>query len=176
MKNAKEIKFERSLDSYKSMNQIKTNTDFLYELLNSLNASKMLNDSDFFILLSNLNNYSIRISEFESIFFDSKSTTIAKNHKNLEFIAKNNEDNMILTKKLKFFLNASDKSIPKIKKILIEILTFLKINSEYNIQNLKEELKKIYNRMKNVVAKLNKLPSSFRSSHIRKKDQPTPIA
>ena len=51
MKNAKEIKFERSLDSYKSMNQIKKNTDFLYELLNSLNAYKILNDSDFFILL-----------------------------------------------------------------------------------------------------------------------------
>ena len=32
MKNAKEIKFERSLDSYKSMNQIKKNTDFLYEV------------------------------------------------------------------------------------------------------------------------------------------------
>ena len=43
MKNAKEIKFERSLDSYKSMNQIKKNTDFLYELLNSLNAYKILN-------------------------------------------------------------------------------------------------------------------------------------
>ena len=73
MKNAKEIKFERSLDSYKSMNQIKKNTDFLYELLNSLNAYKILNDSDFFILLSNLNNYSAKISEFESIFFDSIS-------------------------------------------------------------------------------------------------------
>ena len=70
MKNADEIKFERSLDSYKSMNQIKTNTDLLYELLNSLNASKILNDSNFFILLSSLNNYSIKISEFESIFFD----------------------------------------------------------------------------------------------------------
>lgn len=145
MKNAKEIKFERSLDSYKSMNQIKKNTDFLYELLNSLNAYKILNDSDFFILLSNLNNYSAKISEFESIFFDSKSTTIAKNHKNLEVIAKNNEDNMILTKKFKIFLNTSDKNIQKIKKILKEILTFLKINYEYNIQNLKEELKKIYN-------------------------------
>lgn len=52
---------------------------------------------------------------------------------------------MILTKKFKIFLNASDKNIPKIKKILIEILIFLKINYEYNIQNLKEELKKIYN-------------------------------
>ena len=70
MKNADEIKFERSLDSYKSMNQIKTNTDLLYELLNSLNASKILNNSNFFILLSSLNNYSIKISEFESIFFD----------------------------------------------------------------------------------------------------------
>ena len=30
--------------------------------------------------------------------------------------------------------------------------------------------------MTNVVAKLNKLPSSFRSSHVRKKDQPTPTA
>ena len=145
MQNAKEIKFERSLDSYKSMKQIKKNTDYLYELLNSLNAGKILNDSDFFILLSNLNNYSIRISEFESIFFDSKSTTIAKNHKNLEVILKNNEQNKIITKKLKIFLNASDKNIPKIKKILIEILKFLKINYEYNIQNLKEELKKIYN-------------------------------
>ena len=145
MKNAKEIKFERSLDSYKSMNQIKKNTDFLYELLNSLNAYKILNDSDFFILLSNLNNYSAKISEFESIFFDSKSTTIAKNHKNLEVIEKNNEDNMILTKKFKIFLNTSDKNIQKIKKILKEILIFLKINYEYNIQNLKEELKKIYN-------------------------------
>ena len=153
MKNAKEIKFERSLDSYKSMNQIKKNTDFLYELLNSLNAYKILNDSDFFILLSTLNNYSAKISEFESIFFDSKSTTIAKNHKNLEVIAKNNENNMILTKKFKIFLNTSDKNIQKIKKIYIqkikkilkEILTFLKINYEYNIQNLKEELKKIYN-------------------------------
>ena len=145
MQNAKEIKFERSLDSYKSMKQIKKNTDYLYELLNSLNAGKILNDSDFFILLSNLNNYSIRISEFESIFFDSKSTTIEKNHKNLEVILKNNEQNKIITKKLKIFLNASDKNIPKIKKILIEILKFLKINYEYNIQNLKEELKKIYN-------------------------------
>ena len=122
MKNAKEIKIERSLDSYKSMNQIKKNTDFLYELLNSLNAYKILNDSDFFILLSNLNNYSAKISEFESIFFDSKSTTIAKNHKNLEVIAKNNEDNMILTKKFKNFLNTSDKNIQKIKKILTAFL------------------------------------------------------
>ena len=32
------------------------------------------------------------------------------------------------------------------------------------------ELKKLYNRMTNVVAKLKKLPSSFRSSHVRKKD------
>ena len=30
--------------------------------------------------------------------------------------------------------------------------------------------------MTNVVAKLNKLPSSFRSSHVRKKDHPTPTA
>ena len=52
---------------------------------------------------------------------------------------------MILTKKFKIFLNTSDKNIQKIKKILKEILTFLKINYEYNIQNLKEELKKIYN-------------------------------
>ena len=77
MKNAKEIKFERSLDSYKSMNQIKKNTDFLYELLNSLNAYKILNDSDFFILLSNINTYSAKISSFDSIFFDSKRTTLA---------------------------------------------------------------------------------------------------
>ena len=42
-------------------------------------------------------------------------------------------------------MNTSDKNIQKIKKILKEILTFLKINYEYNIQNLKEELKKIYN-------------------------------
>ena len=145
MKNADEIKFKRSLHSYKSMKQIKKNIDFLYKLLNSLNDSKMLNDSDFFILLSNLNNYSAICEEFESIFFDPKSTTIA----NLEVISKNNEHNKehnkILTKKLKIFLNASDKNIPKIKKILIEILIFLKINYEYNIQNLKEELKKIYN-------------------------------
>ena len=39
----------------------------------------------------------------------------------------------------------SYKSMNQIKKILKEILTFLKINYEYNIQNLKEELKKIYN-------------------------------
>ena len=52
---------------------------------------------------------------------------------------------MILTKKFKIFLNTSDKNIQKIKKILKEILIFLKINYEYNIQNLKEELKKIYN-------------------------------
>ena len=38
------------------------------------------------------------------------------------------------------------------------------------------EQKKLYNRMTNVVAKLNKLPSSFRSSYIGKKDQPTPTA
>ncbi len=145
MKNADEIKFKRSLHSYKSMKQIKKNIDFLYELLNSLNDSKMLNDSDFFILLSKLNNYSAICEEFESIFFDSKSTIIEKNHKNLEVITKNNEHNKILSKKLKIFLNASDKNIPKIKKILTEILKFLKINYEYNIQNLKEELKKIYN-------------------------------
>lgn len=145
MQNAKEIKFERSLDSYKSMKQIKKNTDFLYELLNSLNAGKILNDNNFFILLSNLNNYSAICSEFESIFFDSKSTTIVKNHKNLEVIKKNNEHNEIINKKFKIFLNASDKNIKKAKKILTEILTFLKINYEYNIQNLKEELKKIYN-------------------------------
>lgn len=110
-----------------------------------LNENAILPDSDFFILLSNLNNYSAICSEFESIFFDSKSTTIVKNHKNLEVIEKNNEHNKIITQKLKIFLNASDKNIPKIKKTLIEILKFLKINYEYNIQNLKEELKKIYN-------------------------------
>lgn len=82
---------------------------------------------------------------YSLIFFDSKSTTIAKNHKNLKVITKNNEHNKILAKKFKIFLNASDKNIPKIKKILKEILIFLKINYEYNIQNLKEELKKIYN-------------------------------
>lgn len=145
MKNAKEIKFERSFTASRSIKQIKKNTDRLYTLLKVLNENAILPDSDFFILLTSLNNYSIRISEFESIFFDSKSNKIVKNHKNLEVIAKNNEHNMILTKKFKIFLNASDKNIPKIKKILIEILIFLKINYEYNIQNLKEELKKIYN-------------------------------
>lgn len=145
MKNAKEIKFERSFTASRSIKQIKKNTDRLYTLLKVLNENAILPDSDFFILLTSLNSYSIRISEFESIFFDSKNTTIVKNHKNLEVIEKNNEHNKIITQKLKIFLNASDKNIPKIKKTLIEILKFLKINYEYNIQNLKEELKKIYN-------------------------------
>lgn len=142
MFKATEIKFERSFTASRSIKQIKKNTDRLYTLLKVLNENAILPDSDFFILLTSLNNYSIRISEFESIFFDSKNTTIVKNHKNLEFIVKNNEHNKILAKKLKIFLNTSDK---KIKKILKEILIFLKINYEYNIQNLKEELKKIYN-------------------------------
>lgn len=145
MFKATEIKFERSFTASRSIKQIKKNTDRLYTLLKVLNENAILPDSDFFILLTSLNNYSIRISEFESIFFDSKNTTIVKNHKNLEFIVKNNEHNKILAKKLKIFLNTSDKNIQKIKKILKEILIFLKINYEYNIQNLKEELKKIYN-------------------------------
>ena len=145
MFKATEIKFERSFTASRSIKQIKKNTDRLYTLLKVLNENAILPDSDFFILLTSLNNYSIRISEFESIFFDSKNTTIVKNHKNLEVIEKNNEHNKIITQKLKIFLNDSDKNIPKIKKTLIEILKFLKINYEYNIQNLKEELKKIYN-------------------------------
>ena len=145
MFKATEIKFERSFTASRSIKQIKKNTDRLYTLLKVLNENAILPDSDFFILLTSLNNYSIRISEFESIFLDSKNTKIVKNHKNLEFIAKNNEHNKILAKKLKIFLNTSDKNIQKIKKILKEILIFLKINYEYNIQNLKEELKKIYN-------------------------------
>ena len=145
MFKATEIKFERSFTSSRSIKQIKKNTDRLYTLLKVLNENAILPDSDFFILLTSLNNYSIRISEFESIFFDSKNTKIVKDHKNLEFIAKNNEQNKILAKKLKIFLNVNDKNIKKTKKILKEILIFLKINYEYNIQNLKEELKKIYN-------------------------------
>ena len=58
--------------------KIKKNTDRLYTLLNVLNENAILPDSDFFILLSKLNNYSAICSEFESIFFDPKSNKIAK--------------------------------------------------------------------------------------------------
>lgn len=105
-----------------------------------------MNDSDFFILLSKLNNYSAICEEFESIFFDPKSNKIVKKpDNNLELIKKNSKYCKLLSIKYKVILNNSNKNIQNNKKIIIEICCLIKKISEYNIQNLKEELKKIYN-------------------------------
>ena len=149
MKNAKEIKFERSFESKKAIDFLKKHVEKLFEIIRISNNLNLLNDNELYSLILLLDKLEKNIKNFHDLFFDVRNTKISKNNSkdNKKIIQKRNEENIIFNKKYNILLSLNHSSDKKAKIILKEILYYLKHLFEYDINVLKNEFRNINNIM-----------------------------
>lgn len=148
MQDARKIRFERSFNSKKAIDDLQKHVEKLFEIIRISNNLNLLDDSEFYGLILLFDKLTRDIQNFHDLFFDPKIIKISKNtSKNKEIMQKRNEENMILNQKYNILLNLNNTSDKKKKIIIKEILYYLKHLFDSNIIILEKEFQNINNIM-----------------------------
>ncbi len=121
-------------------------TDILFKLLEILNSKEIIQNNNFFYLLLNLDSYNKICEEFNKTFFKTDHPKIKVHLLNKkEYISEAIVQKRLLQRKFEILLKYSKKNnaINELKKISIEILSFMKAIYNQKIENLRKEIKEI---------------------------------
>ena len=121
-------------------------TDILFKLLEILNSKEIIQNNNFFYFILNLDSYNEICEEFNKTFFKTDHPKIKVHLLNKkEYISEVMVQKRLLQRKFEILLKYSKKNnTNELKKISIEILSFMKSIYNKKIENLRKEMDDVY--------------------------------